>query len=164
MGLLAAETGEQAEEGSSSYLTWEPTACWQPWSQTWQLCVRLQLSLSHPRGSAPPLICDRNKICSSLGATAINATVAFVTVVTSSSPLEMSLSPKYYFCSVSQHCSSCINLRLPFLLTVFWTSSSCGHLSPFGVWGCVRRSMKHWMRQSLCSFKHCYTGETVVLS
>lgn len=34
-------------------------------------------------------------------------------------PLGMALAPKYYFCMVSQHCSSCLTLRLLFLLTVF---------------------------------------------
>lgn len=42
--------------------------------------------------------------------------------------LEVASAPKCYFCTVSHHCSSCLSLRLLFLLAVCWTSSSCGHL------------------------------------
>lgn len=160
MGLLAAETGEWAK-GRDLVLSDLRGDSMLAAMVTDMTAVSQVTALPHP---PPALICDRDKICSSLGATAINATITFVTVVTPSSPLEMSLLPKYYFCSVSQYCSSCTILRLLFLLTVFWTSSSYGHLSPFTVWGCVICSTKYRMRQSLWLFKHRYTGETVVLS
>lgn len=111
---------QKPREGSTSYQTWEQTACWQRRTQTWQLWARSQLPLSCP---GPPL-------CLSFGMGGKSAApwmhshgccqgVCYSKL--------MALAPKHHFCTVSQHCSSCLTLRLLFLLAAFWTSSSCGH-------------------------------------
>lgn len=76
-------------------------------------------------------------------------------------PLGMALAPKNYFCAVSQRCSSFLTLRLLFLLTVLWTSSSCGHLC-LGSLGLSKSQHNTADETSLGPFKHCHTSETIV--
>lgn len=132
MGLQAAEA--KPREESTSYQTWEQAACWQLRTQTWQLWVRSQLPLCCPRASTLPLLWTGGESA---------ALWVLLLPLLQQAPLEMALAPKNYFCTVSQHCSSCLTLRLLFLLAVFWTNLGCGHLC-LGCWHRVRAQHSGW--------------------
>lgn len=133
MGLLAVENEAEPREGSLSYLTQEPhhVPCWLPGLiQLWHLWARLQPFIFYLRGFIPTHTCDRNKICNSLGATGALCYRSMrwcyhdTRVVSSPSPLGISASHKYWFCSFSQYCFSSVTQRPSFLLLIFWTCSS----------------------------------------